>query len=848
VPAWALLLMIALPQEPVVRAQRADVPVRIDGQLTEAVWQQSAWVGGFRQRVPNEGAPATAQTEFALAFDDEALYFAARLSVPSTAAIRASVTRRDDGGDSDRLLLSIDPMGDGTTSYTFGVTAAGVRIDLFHARDEEGARDHSFDALWEADVQHSAGGWTAELRIPWSQLRAGSDSERGWRINVTRETPALNEKSYFVMVPRIEAGWSSRFAPLEGVQVQVAPRTIELRPYLNLARHAPVGAADRGEYRMGGEAGTTLGRSLRLDATFNPDFGQVESDPATINLSVFETQLNERRPFFTQASRYFGSSLYFNSRRIGAPPSQVRASGTLLERPLYTKILGAARLTGQVTPRTTIGLLTALTDEERASIADSITGLSYLVAPRTGYGVLRLNRELSLAGSTAGLWLTGVRRSLDATEPMADLVPRDALTGGADFNLRLRNGEYALQGDVGFSRVRGESDAIALLQRSSARYYQRPDADYLELNRERTGLDGWRARLAGHRRAGRHWLGSLEAEAISPGFEVNDAGRLTRTDHVRGFATTTYRETVPSRFMREYSVQAEAEHHWNFGGDLRKQIYELTFSNVFRNYWSTRTHLHVEPGGIDDRLTRGGPLMRIGAFRELSGNIESNPARRAVGELTYFHSHTTTGSEQNNLGLQLSWRPSNRWRLSNDLNWSRTINTRQYIMQSANGRAESLGQRYVFATIDQTTISLPLRAELAVTPDLSVQVYAQPYASTGRYYDYGELEHVGSERLLRYGRDLGQLETDTREVRVRDGTTELVIRRPDFNVKSVRTSSVVRWEWRPGSTLFLVWQQDRAGEAILGPRADLRDALNAFAEPGTHYFAFKLSYWFGGSW
>ncbi|MGH7467995.1 MAG: DUF5916 domain-containing protein [Longimicrobiales bacterium] len=848
-PIWVSLTLVgAVLQEPAVRAQRVAGPVRIDGQLTEQVWQQTTWVGGFRQRVPNEGAPARAQTEFAVAFDNDALYVASRLSVPDVSAIRASVTRRDDGGDSDRILVSLDPIGDGTTAYTFGVTAAGVRIDLFHARDEESARDHSFDALWEADVVRNGTGWTAELRVPWSQLRAGTGSERGWRINVTRDTPALNEKSYYVMVPRIEAGWSSRFALLEGVRAQVGPRTVELRPYVNVARHAPQGAADRSEYRLGGEAGTTLGRSLRLDATFNPDFGQVESDPATINLSAFETQLNERRPFFTQASRYFGSSLYFNSRRIGAPPSQVRASGTLLERPLYTKILGAARLTGQLTPHTTIGLLTALTDDERAALADSAGGQSYLVAPRTGFGVLRLTRELALSGSTAGLWLTGVQRSLSATEPMADLVPRNAVTGGADFNLRFRNGEYALQGAVGYSRVHGESEALAVLQRSSARYYQRPDADYLELEPERTSLQGWRAHLAGHRRAGRHLLGSLEAEAISPGFEVNDAGRLTRVDHVRAFATTTYRETVPSRWLREYSVQAEIEHNWNFGGDLRKRIYELTLQNVLHSYWSARTHLHYEPGVVDDRLTRGGPLMRVGSFRELSGGIESNPARRAVAELTYFHSHTTTGSEQNNLGLQLAWRPSNRWRLSNDVNWSRTINTRQYITQAANGRAETLGQRYVFATIDQTTISLPLRAELAVTPDLSVQVYAQPYASTGRYYDYGELEHVGSERLLRYGRDLGRVESDASEVRVFDGAQQLTIRRPDFNVKSVRTSSVVRWEWRPGSTLFLVWQQDRAGEAALGPRADLGDALTAFSARGTHYFAFKVSYWFGGSW
>jgi hypothetical protein len=848
VPSWVWSTLFALQQEPVVPAQRLEEPVRIDGQLTESVWRQSRWLGGFRQRAPNEGEPATAPTEFAVAYDDEALYVAGRLAVPNTSAIRASVTRRDDGGDSDRLMLSIDPVGDGTTAYTFGVTAAGVRIDLFHARDEEGARDHSFDALWEAEVEHSSAGWTAELRIPWSQLRAGSESERGWRINVTRETPALHEKSYFVLVPRIEAGWSSRFVALQGVQVQVAPRTIEFRPYLNLALHAPMGAADRGDYRLGGEVGTTLGRALRLDATFNPDFGQVESDPATINLSAFETQLNERRPFFTQASRYFGSSMYFNSRRIGAPPSQVRASGTLLERPRYTRIVGAARLTGQITPRTRIGLLTALTDEERAALTDSIGSPSFLVAPRTGYGVLRLTRELALTGSTAGLWLTGVHRSLAATEPMADLVPRNAVTGGADFNLRFRGGEYALQGDVGFSRVGAGKDAMRLLQRSSARYYQRPDADYLEVDSQRTVLDGWRAHLAGRRAAGRHWLGSVEGEAISPGFEVNDAGRLTRTDHLRAFATTTYRETVPSRFLREYALQVEAEHQWNFGGDLRKQIYELTFSNVFRNFWSARTHLHVEPGVIDDRLTRGGPLMRIGSFRELSGGIESNPARRAVAELSYFHSHTTTGSEQNNFGLQLAWRPSNRWRLSNDVNWSRTINTRQYISQAANGRAETLGERYLFATIDQTTVSLPLRAELAMTPDLSIQVYAQPYASTGQFYDYGELERVGSERLLRYGRDLGTVESNEREVRVQDGAQQIVIRRPDFTIKSVRTSSVVRWEWRPGSTLFLVWQQDRAGETALGPRADLRDALRGFGEQGTHYFAFKLSYWFGGSW
>lgn len=838
------------------RAVRVEgaAPV-LDGRLDDAAWAAAPILSDFVQKQPKEGAEPTERTEVRFLYDADALYVAARMYKKDPASIQAPVSRRDDGNQAEHLWISLDTYQDRRTAYSFGVTAAGTRMDWYHPSDDENDTDMSFDPVWTARSARDSLGWTAEMRIPFSQLRFAAASAQTWGLNIDRWNPATKEDVFWIPIPSQERAWASRFGDLTGIEGVRPSRRVELMPYVAAGGtfHAAPGQGnpfDDGstlDARVGGDVKMGLGPSLTLEATVNPDFGQVEADPAEVNLSAFETFFAERRPFFIEGSQLLEGRgpTYFYSRRIGAAPSG-DAEGDYVDFPGTSTILGAGKLTGRLRNGTSIGALAAVTGAEHARTFTAEDGRIQRVpvAPVTAFGVMRAQRQFGAAQSTAGVSFTGTARDLDGGDALSEILHQQAFAGGADWNLRFRGGEYSVNGYLGFSHVAGDTAALLNTQLSSARYFNRPDADYLALDPQRTGLAGWTGSLGAARNSGRHWLWDASVSATSPGFEVNDAGAQGTADDVFGFARVRYRETKPGPLLRSYSISLSTENLWNFGGVRNFTALRSDTRLTFKNYWETLLTGWVDLRSRSDDLTRGGPLMGTGQSWVTIGDVFNSSASRTRLRGRIYYGESELGERTYRLLSSYSIRPSPRWRFSVTPNYLRSTNPRQYVARRTGGPAATFGTRYVFSTIDRSTFTTQLRLTYSFTPDLSLEGYAEPFAASGHYKGFGELPAAGSRELRRYGTDGTRVDTLTDgTLRITDGAQQFTLARRDFNVRSFRSNAVLRWEWRPGSTLFAVWQQDRFAQerqgSIVGP-GDLLETLNA---AGDNILALKISYW-----
>ena len=846
------------PARPEARAVRVGgAAPEVDGRLDEAAWAQAPAVTGFRQKVPDEGAPASERTELRILYDDHALYIGARMHSARPGSIQAPVGRRDQGGEADQLLVSLDTWLDRRTAWTFGVTAAGVRLDSYHPSDTEDLQDSSFDPVWEAKTRVDSAGWTAEMRIPFSQLRFNRGASQRWGMNARRVVPARNEESYWIQIPRSVTAWASRFGDLAGLERIPSTRRIELTPYLATGlvvpshREAGNPFTDGSErtLRGGADLKAGLGPNLTFQATANPDFGQVELDPAEVNLTAFESFFPERRPFFVEGSQLLdgGGQAYFYSRRIGAAP-RGPAPGTFVDRPDYTTILGAAKVTGRLPGGLSVGALTALTGRAQARTYDPATDAfgRVEVEPLTAYGVGRLQQQFGRLGSTAGVIFTGVRRDLPADDGLARLLNREAVAVAADWNLRLRGGEYALRGSLGFSRIAGDSAAILRQQLSSARYFQRPDASYVEVRPGRTALSGMAGGLGLARINGRHWLWEASVDFTSPGFELNDAGRLVTADDVTGNAALRYRENSPGPVLRSYMVSLASPNTWNFGGVRTYSSVRAEAVATWKNFWTSTFTAFVEPHSQSDALTRGGPLMQTPVQWAAIGQVANPASAPTRWNARIYYGAAEDGGPTYRVSGGVSIRPGPRWQLALEPNYVSFGFARQYVAVRPNGPESTFGSRYVFSHLGLTEFRVRTRLNYAVRPDLTLETVVEPYASSARFTRFGELVAARSGRLRRYGTDGTTLEPQADgSLQVTDGGTSFTLPYLDFNVRSLRGSAVLRWEWARGSTLFVVWQQDRLRRTPGGERIRPWSLGESLGTDGDNYLVVKATYWLG---
>jgi hypothetical protein len=835
----------------------ANGVVRVDGRLDEPAWRDAPAVTDFTQKEPIEGAPATEPMEVRFVFDGAALYIGARMQSADPSRIQAPMGRRDNVDQAEYLQVSLDTYLDRRTAYTLGVTAAGVRFDHYHPSDNEDEPDSTFDPVWEAKTSVDEKGWTAEFWVPFSQLRFNPADALVWGLNIRRWTPTLNEEDYWVVVPRTEQGWASRFGELRGLDGVTPPRRFELLPYVaassrltgNRGGLNPFDNGYNGAGRVGADVKMSVGPNLTLDVTVNPDFGQVEADPAEVNLSVNETFFDERRPFFLEGSQLLAgaSNNFFYSRRIGATP-RGDADGDYVDYPAATTILGAAKLTGRLTSGTSLGLLGAVTGEESARTFNvgAVDLVRRRVAPRATYAVGRVQQEIGRQGSTVGMHVTALHRDTSEGDPLAQLLVRNAVSGAADAFVRLDDSAYEGRVVVGFSYVDGDPAAIERVQRTSVHYFQRPDRSggpLLDVGRR--SLAGMQLRSDFDRIAGRHWLWGVTVNADSPEFETNDVGRLTGAGEIDLRGRLTYRETQPGRVFRSYEFETEVERTTDWDRTLGA-TYSVASENNFTwsNFWETSIDAEVSTRGIDPRLTRGGPSMGAPRTWELEarfGNSGSSQTRWS-GEVGYV------GSENDDLirgiGAGLSVRPAPSWQLSFDPSYVRERATRQFVARLDEGRPETFGSRYVFGVIDRSTLAMQVRFNYTFKPDLNLDFYAEPFAASGRYERFGELLAARSRDLRTYGEGATTITPQPDgSYLVTDGDASFALDSPDFNVRSFRSNLVLRWEFRPGSTLYGVWQQNREGQGLLSERAGLGSLFRSFSAEGDNILAIKASFW-----
>lgn len=836
------------------RAQRVPNGVlRLDGRLSEDPWAAAPPILDFVQREPVEGAPPSDRMEVRFLYDDTALYVGARMY--ATGPIQAPVGRRDEGGQAERVLVSLDTYFDRRTASTFGVTASGVRLDHYYATDDDWNEDEGFDPVWQARTSVDHQGWTAEFWIPFAQLRFNTRSPQVWGLNVQRFVPSRNEETFWALVPRTEERWASLFGDLHGIDGIQPRRRLELLPY-SAASSRVEGAVDNGnpfsggahlQGRVGLDMKMGLGSNLTFEATVNPDFGQVEADPSEVNLSAFETFFDERRPFFIEGSQLLTGPVdnYFYSRRIGAAPAG-DADGDFVDSPTTTNILGAAKVTGRRASGMSVGVLGAVTAEE---FARTFTGPSQFgrsrVAPTTTYGVARVQQELGASGSSVALMSTAVARPFDPADPLAAELTQNAFALSGDAVVRLRDGEYELQPFAGVSYVRGTARVIDRLQRSSARYLQRPDATHLSYDPLRTTLSGTKVGMEVERRTGRHWLWEASALMESPEFETNDIGRLSSADGRQVTGQLEYRDTEPGAWWRSYSAILSQSNEWNFGGDRQRGSVAGEFDVTWPNFWETTLNTELTFRTQDARLTRGGPSMERPRAWQVELETESNDATRTRGGVSAQYGRDEDGGLAFTTEASLSVQPGSRWQLTVGPSYERRVDTQQYLRTLGGGPASTFGGRYVFARVDRSTYAAEVRMNYTFKPDLTLDFYAEPFSASGRYDRFGQLTTARSRLRLAYGTGGTTLtERPDGSLVVTDGGAQFTLGNRDFSVRELRSNLVLRWEWRPGSTLYLVWQQDRESEETTRARASVGDMFRSFGARGDHVFAIKASVWF----
>jgi uncharacterized protein DUF5916/cellulose/xylan binding protein with CBM9 domain len=797
----------------------------VDGELNDAAWQKAAPVTTFVQRDPLEGAPATFRTEARVVSDSTAIYIAVRAFDPEPTRIRGYLTRRDMWSTSDWIQVYIDSYHDKRTAYQFGVNPAGVKQDAYWYNDNNS--DDSWDAVWDVVTRRNADGWQAEFRIPHSQLRFSGTGDGQLGFAVARTVARNNETSTWPLLSKSASGWVSSFGTLHGVTIGQASKRLELIPYTvgqvvtqpKQPGNPLQNTVDPGS-SFGADLKYAVTPALNLTATVNPDFGQVEADPAVVNLSAFETFFQEKRPFFIEGSGTYQFECrdcnLFYSRRIGRSP---RGYPTLGEneystQPGQSTIRGATKLTGRVRSFS-VGVLAATTDEEIAHIASGPSRRTQVVEPRAFYSVSRARREFS-DQSSLGFILTTTNRQLS---PDVSFLPDSAVTGGIDYNWRIGS-RWGLNGYWSGSDVSGSANAITLLQTNNVHSFQRPDADHLEVDPLATTLRGHSGSISFNKLAGLRTRLNVNVGYLSPGFEVNDLGFQQRADAIQEGSWFQVRWDTPTRHVRNVRINFNQWSSYNTAGDRRNIGGNFNAHWQFQNLWNSGGGINFNSGGFDDRLTRGGPggLTR----RDVNGWMYVSTNDRKLVSLGL-----DTGFWNNGRGAQFSLdprvtiRPTPAFSAEFGTHFENRTDDAQWVDNVTSDDTT----HYVFGRIAQKTSSITTRVNYTITPNLSVQVYAQPFVSSGQYSGFKELVNGRAENY------------DDRYAPYAYDTS------PDFKVLSFRTTNVMRWEYRPGSTLFVVWQQGREGVGAPSSFRFGRDYGDIFGTAASNAFLVKLAYW-----
>lgn len=840
-------------------------PPVIDGKADDAAWKIAVYGDGFIQRDPVEGDPSSEKTFFKILYDEKNLYVLIRAYDSEPDKIVHRLARRDEVYDSDVLGILLDSYFDHRTAFEFSVNAGGVRKDAIFTNDQLDD-DTSWDPVWEVKTSIDDSGWVAEMRIPFSQLRFAKKDKHTWGLEIYRYIHRKQEYDVWQLIPKDAGGFVSYFGYLKGLESIRTPRRIELLPY-SVSRLETYPAEEGNPFANGRDFGLTGGLdgkisvtgNLTVDFTINPDFGQVEADPSEVNLTAFETYFEEKRPFFIEGKNIFQFPLalgdgdfsresLFYSRRIGRAPHREPdlSDDEYAETPRQTSILGAAKLSGKTDNGISIGILDAVTAEEKARIDRNGTRREETVEPLTNYFVARLQKDFREGSSSIGGMVTATHRNINHS--YLNFLNRSAYTGGIDLRHQWQDKTYFIDCKFAFSHLRGDKEAILETQTASARYFQRPDADYVTLDSNRTQLTGHGGSINIGKGGNGRWRYAIGGLWRSPELELNDLGYLRYADRILQYIWVGYRIYNPIGIFRRISVNANQWQGWNFGGEKLFTGANINGGGQFVNYWGFHTGINREAKGLSLSALRGGPaLWYEGAWNNWF-NIYSDSRKKWQVSISGFNSWNDDKiTRVQNYRISFSLKPTNMINLSINPFYSNTRDDNQYV-----DTIEKNGDnRYILAQLDQKTLGIVFRFNICLFPGLTLQYYGQPFVSAGRYQRFKKVTDSRNPRYdKRYhvfsGSEISY-DAENEEYRIdedRDGNTDYTIDFPDFNFKQFRSNLVIRWEYQPGSLVYLVWSQGRTGIDEYGDFSAGRDLRDLFRVSPENVFLIKINHWF----
>jgi hypothetical protein len=839
----------------------------IDGLGTDACWSQVEWTSNFTQIQPVENKPPTQQTSFKILYDNDNVYFLIRCFDTEPGKIRKIMERRDNFSG-DMVFVEIDSYYDKQTDFLFAASSSGAKSD--GAMTQDGFNeDDSWNPVWFLKTSVDDQGWLAEMKIPLSQLRFAKTGDLTWGLQVTRVVYRLQERSSWQYIPKGSPGLIHLFGELKGISNLKPKRQIELMPYAvgKMERSQknpgdPFNTGKLSKLSAGLDGKVALSNDFTLDFTINPDFGQVEADPSEVNLTAFESYFSEKRPFFIEGRNIFDFNPYqtivihnmysdnlFYSRRIGRYPqySPSLADSEHVKLPESTTILGALKVSGKTKKGLSVGILESMTSRESALIDRAGIRRKEPVEPFTNYFVGRVQQDFNKGETTLGGMITSVNRNIQS--PALDFLHTSAYCGGIDFQHNWKNRTWYLAGNAIFSNVHGSKQAILNTQTSSARYYQRPDARYLGVDSSLSALSGYGASVKFGRSSQKRIQFETSVALRSPGLEYNDIGYMRYSDVIHHGTWVAYYIRNPFAIFNNFYLNTNYWMYWNFSGKLLSIYTNINFNSQFKNKWRINGQFNRQSQGINTTLLRGGPSFITPGNQSFNLNVGSDYSKKLSFFIGNYHgsgdAKSFTGHEYY---AEINYKPTNSLSISIDPDYGIQNTDLQYVTTTG----PSGDPAYIFGRLGQKTFGITFRLNYTINPELSIEYYGQPFISAGAYDQfkrvtqpdaarYRERYHLFSTEELSYD-PASSTYTVTENTGAKSAYS---FSDPNYNFRQFRSNLVIRWEYLPGSTLYLVWSQGRTDtNTNCGTLSYGNDLKSLFSVRANNVFLIKLSYWF----
>jgi hypothetical protein len=832
----------------------AKAPV-IDGKLDDACWNEGTWSENYVQQMPVEGANPSQNTEMKILYDDQYIYVAIRAFETEMDKIHRYMGRRDEF-TGDIVGVCFDSYFDHRTGFEFNLTAGGSKIDLILLNE---GIDMNWDPIWYGEVGMEENAWVAEMKIPLSQLRFSNSKEQVWGLHAWRWINRNMEEVQWNLIPRQNSGVIHNFGELHGISDIPQHKRIEFSPYLSAKALRnkpepgnPFATGKKNDLGAGLDAKLGLSNDFTLDMTVYPDFGQIEADPSVMNLSQFETYFVEKRTFFLEGRNIlnfrFGGDDLFYSRRIGRKPAYQPelSDGEYMRMPDFTSIYSALKLTGKSRNGLSVGIVQSVTAEGSAEIKGAQDSYSKTVEPLTSYTVARIQKDINKGNSTIGGIVTSVNRFMEE-EYLKESLGKSAYVGGIDFSQYWNNRTYFVSGKVIGSQVNGTRDAISNLQTAPARYFKKPDADYLEYDSTRTTLTGTGAILTVGRGGEKKLRFNETVMYKSPGVELNDMGFHTRSDFYRQETGLSYSEPEPYGIFRSYSFSVYQVTMFDFGNTLTQNDVSLRLSSMFKNKWGFYISPRREFDSPNTRILRGGPdLWEDGSWNYYM-NFHTDQSKPVSFSLEYSKRFRDDKiSKYQEISPSIYMKVSNSINMRANFNFEENRNRTQWV----DGPEIAGKKEYFLAQIDQKTLGVTFRVNYSLTPVFTLQYYGSPFMSSGKFSNYMRVKDPFAKnfqkRFIEYtSEQISYItEADKYEIHDSDLPGPYAIDSPDFNFSEFRSNLVARWEYKAGSVFYLVWSHKRSANEADYTSSIWTTANNLWDSYPTNVVMLKFNYWF----